>query len=103
MDTLKIPELLPDVDQTYRPEGWYNGLESVVEKILITAGGNELIRDDVVEIGEIIEKVHSRTTLLVDARGVHDEPLADYSAGEARVGELPPIIKEWLGEGFTMK
>jgi len=103
MNTLKTPGLLPYIDQTYRPEGWYEGLEGVVDRIAVSAGGNECFRDDIVEVAEAIKEVHPRTTLLVDARGIHDEPLADYSAGERRVGELTPIIKNWFKEGFTAK
>jgi len=103
MSTVKKPGLLPYVDQSYRPDGWYEGLERVVERILVTAGGNECLKDDIVEVSEAIRVMHPRTTLLVDARGVHDEPLADYGAGETRVGELTPVIKEWIKECFNAK
>jgi len=100
LSTIKTPELLPYVDQSYRPEGWYEGLDGIVERILVTAGGNECLKDDIVGVAEAIGKVHRRTRLLVDARGMHDEPLADYTAGETRVGELTPVIMKWFAESF---
>jgi len=101
LSTIKtVPELLPFLDQSYHLEGWYDGLDGVVERILITAGGHECLKDDIVEVAEAIGKAHSKTRLLVDAKGMHDEPLADYTAGETRVGDLTPVIMEWFTESF---
>ena len=34
------------------PEGWWNGLKDVVEEILITGGGDEILVDPIKELGK---------------------------------------------------
>jgi len=40
------------IDSRLAPSGWFASLDTIIEKILITAGGKECMRDDIVKFEE---------------------------------------------------
>jgi len=93
-------KLLPYIDRYVAPEGWYNGLDSTVESVLITSGGKESLRDDIVQFSEIFSKSHPKTKLYVDKIGLHVDPYLDFFAGEKKLCETTPIIISWVRDIF---
>ncbi|KAH9476808.1 Acetyl-hydrolase [Psilocybe cubensis] len=94
--------ILPYIDAASAPPGWYSNAESIVDRVLITGGGKECIRDDIVEFGEAFCKEHSGAQLVIDEYGVHDDPFYDFLVGEKKLSELTPKILQWLAEGFKL-
>ena len=98
----RVPDdLLPYLDTYFTDEGWYNGIEGTVENILVTAGGAECLRDDIIRFSKKLSAVHSRTKLIVDEFGVHNDPFFDFFAGQNGGAELTPYIIQWLVERFN--
>lgn len=94
-------EGLPYIDASHAPPRWYENVDGVVDRVLITAGGHECLRDDIVEFADAFCKTHSgRAELVVDAFGVHDDPFNDFMLGEKVFAELTPTIVQWFIDGF---
>ncbi|KAF7326647.1 Abhydrolase-3 domain-containing protein [Mycena venus] len=88
-------------DAVRAPEGWYKGIDGLVERVLVTAGGAELLRDDIVVVGEMLKKYHANTELVVQKDGLHEDMFLDFVLGEKKLGSLTPLTVEWLAAGFT--
>ncbi|KAL0952537.1 hypothetical protein HGRIS_006796 [Hohenbuehelia grisea] len=90
------------VEAVHAPEAWFDGMERVVERVLITAGGAECLRDDIVRFGEMLKKHHPKVDLVVQNRGVHNDMFMDFLAGlpEDQLGELTPMFIQWFAEGY---
>lgn len=100
-----LPRVL-EADRPYReavhaPEGWFNDADKLVDRVLITAGGAELMRDDIVAFGETLKKHHADTQVVVQQGGVHDDMFLDFMVNEKKLGSLTPLAVEWLAAGFT--
>jgi len=97
---------VPDTDRAFAepvkaPEWWFDGVDRLVERVLVTAGGAECLQDDIVAVGEAIKKHHPNTEVVVQAGGLHEDPFLDFIVGESELGSLTPLIVEWLAAGFT--
>ncbi|TFK59379.1 alpha/beta-hydrolase [Pluteus cervinus] len=84
------------------PASWFQGISSVVSRVLITAGGVELLKNDIEEFNDLFSKHHERTEFVIQEGGVHDDPVNDFAfaGSNPKVGDLTPIIIDWLGDGF---
>ncbi|RXW22054.1 hypothetical protein EST38_g3797 [Candolleomyces aberdarensis] len=88
----------PHFDFTTTPKEWFKGLDGVVDRILITVGEKELLRDDILEVarGKVAE-YHPDTTIILQEFGVHDDVFYDAAAGlDPLTTKLTLEILEWL-------
>ncbi|KAJ7630080.1 Alpha/Beta hydrolase protein [Mycena polygramma] len=97
---------VPEADRAFveavrAPEGWFHGVDGLAEHVLITAGGAELLRDDIVVFGEAFKKQHLNTKLVVQKNGLHEDMFLDFVLNEKKLSTLTPLIVEWLATGFT--
>ncbi|KAJ6578882.1 Alpha/Beta hydrolase protein [Mycena vulgaris] len=97
---------VPEADRAFAepvraPAGWFEGMERVVERVLVTAGGAECLRDDIVSLGETLKKHHANTELVVQPGGLHEDMFVDFLVNEKKLGTLTPLTVEWLAAGFT--
>lgn len=85
------------------PDSWFSGLDSLVDRILITAGGDEILVDDIVRFSQTLAKTKSNLTFVVQEEGVHDGPFVDYLSGQSYDDpkSLYPVIVRWLRAGIT--
>lgn len=86
----------------YAPDGWFEGLDSVVERMLVTAGDAELMRDDILQFSDILSKHKSQYTFILQPGGLHDDPILDFMAG-VPLDQLTPLTSkavEWLAAGI---
>ncbi|KAF7326959.1 Abhydrolase-3 domain-containing protein [Mycena venus] len=89
------------VEAMHAPEGWFEGVDSLVERVLVTTGSAELLRDDIAVFGEMFKKHHTDTELVVQKDGLHEDMFLDFVLSEQKVGSLTPLTVEWLAAGFT--
>lgn len=96
-----VPESkLPYADVANAPKGWFLGVEKLVERILITTGSSECLRDADKRLFEShLNGCHSNVQFVVQEGGVHDDPLFDFVLNE-KVGKLTPIILDWFADGY---
>ncbi|KAJ3506309.1 hypothetical protein NLJ89_g6940 [Agrocybe chaxingu] len=103
LDRVREEKDLKYIDAHYAPGRWYDGVGNIVDKVLITAGGAESLRDDIVRFADRFGKAHGDTKVVVDKFGVHNDPFLDFYAGETKqLSELTPIILEWIKEVFEI-
>ncbi|KAJ7677583.1 Alpha/Beta hydrolase protein [Mycena olivaceomarginata] len=96
---------VPDADRPFieavrAPAGWFQGADALVERVLITAGGAELMKDDIVVFAETFKKHHACAELVVQKDGLHEDMYIDFMVKEKKVGSLTPLTVEWLAAGF---
>lgn len=86
----------------YAPDGWFEGLDTVVERLLVTAGEEELMRDDILQFSDILTKHKSQYTFILQPGGLHDDPILDFMA-KVPLDQLSPLTSkavEWLAAGI---
>lgn len=79
---------------------WFEGVDKKVKRMLITAGGAECLREDILKFGRKISKHHRNTRIEILAHGVHDHPLWEFMSGKVDTGPFLPIIVDWYFKGF---
>ncbi|PPQ72325.1 hypothetical protein CVT24_004544 [Panaeolus cyanescens] len=95
--------LYPYLTHAGMRKDWWDGLEQRVGRVLVSAGEFEVMRDDIVEFGRVLGRVHRDVEVMVVEGGVHDDPMFDFLYGdevekEAR-RELKRIVK-WTRDVF---
>ena len=97
-----VPEsFYPYMDMSSAPDNWYDGLQNIVDRILITGGGDEVLKDEIHSLSEKISAYHSNTKLVIQVGGIHNDPYFDFFAKEKVQSKLTPILIDWLMEGFS--
>ncbi|KAJ6630112.1 Alpha/Beta hydrolase protein [Mycena sp. CBHHK59/15] len=97
-----IPEAdRPFAEAAKAPEGWFKGVDRLVDRVLVTAGGAEILRDDIVYFGDSFKKHHPNTELVVQKDGLHEDMYLDFLVKEKKLGSLTPLTVEWLAAGFA--
>lgn len=96
---------VPDSHRAYAeaakaPESWFKGIDTLVDRILITGGEAECLRDDITQFADSLGKLHPAMTLVIQKHGVHNDPYFDFMAKESKLGELTPLVVSWLAAGF---
>ncbi|KAF8154250.1 Alpha/Beta hydrolase protein [Crassisporium funariophilum] len=98
---VKDEAALPYLDTYFAPAGWYDGFEKVVDRVLITTGGAECLRDDIAVFAEKFCSINKQAKFVMDKVGVHNDPMYDFLAGETRLSELTPMVVQWFIKGFS--
>jgi len=82
------------------PEVWFKGVDKVVDRVLITAGDAECLRDDIVVFAKQFCKYHEKAQFVLQQHGIHNDPYFDFFTKESKLGELTPLILAWAAAGF---
>ena len=82
------------------PDSWFEGVDKFVERVLISAGDHECLRDDTRGFANRFIMHHGKTHFIVQENGVHNDPFYDFLVGERKPSELTLAILGWLLEGF---
>ncbi|KAF8994010.1 Alpha/Beta hydrolase protein [Cyathus striatus] len=77
------------------PPKWFSGMKEVVERMFITAGGSEVLRDDIGLLCETLSKVHPAVIFEMEENGVHNESIFGMMVGSTKSRVLGMIV-EWL-------
>ncbi|KAF8903377.1 Alpha/Beta hydrolase protein [Gymnopilus junonius] len=93
----------PYAEADAAPDGWFDGLDNVVDRILVTVGEKESFRDDILHFSQNISKIKSQFTFIIQDGAVHDDPMLDFliKSPEDQLGSLTPQIVKWLSEGIN--
>ncbi|SJL02429.1 uncharacterized protein ARMOST_05756 [Armillaria ostoyae] len=94
---------LPFIEPAKAPEAWFSGMDKLVERILITSGGAECMHEAHNYFHERhLKDYHSNVQYVVQKDGVHDEVLHEFALYNRPVGELAPLIVNWIATGFHL-
>lgn len=93
-------EQRPYLEASRTPEAWFENLSTVVDRVLITAGDAEALRDTIITFADRICKQHPRAEFVLQKYGVHIDPYFDFFTKEKKLGEVTPRIVEWFENGF---
>ncbi|KAJ7460560.1 Alpha/Beta hydrolase protein [Mycena latifolia] len=80
---------------------WFAGVEGQVERVLVTVGEAECLRDDIVGFAEGLKGCHRDVKLVVQKGGLHVDMYLDFLVGEKKLGRLTGLLVEWLAAGFA--
>lgn len=82
------------------PDWWFKGVDKLVTNVLITAGGNECLKDNIEVVAKRFCKFHNRATFIVQDGGTHNDPYYDFLARESKLCTLTALIETWLLDRF---
>ncbi|KAJ6498432.1 Alpha/Beta hydrolase protein [Mycena vitilis] len=78
------------------PVEWFAGVDKLVDRAIITAGGSECMRDDIIALGEGLKRHHRNVEVVVQEGGFHEDMFLDFLVGEKKLGMLTPLIVDRL-------
>ena len=82
------------------PPKWLEGVDGLVKRVLISAGGVECLRDEIIKYQDRIQEHHRDVTFILQANGIHDDPHWDFMTNEKDLGELTPQILDWFDKNL---
>ncbi|PBK66937.1 alpha/beta-hydrolase [Armillaria solidipes] len=99
---LDLPDsALPFIEPAKAHEAWFSDIDRLAEHILITSGGAECMHEAHNYFHERhLKDYHSNGQYVVQKDGVHDEVLHEFALYNRPVGELAPLIVNWIATGF---
>ncbi|KAL0564471.1 hypothetical protein V5O48_017573 [Marasmius crinis-equi] len=87
----------------YADDKWFDGVDKIAKRILVTTGDAEKLMDDAVGIHDRLsrEGVEGRpeVKLFIQAEGVHDDALVEFGAGGTSLTHGGMVMVEWLKAG----
>ncbi|KAJ6533223.1 Alpha/Beta hydrolase protein [Mycena capillaripes] len=94
---------VPDAHRTYVQVadvqlGWFSGIHNVANRILITAGRNEVLQDSIQRLAEVIQGEQGDVQLVMQTGGVHCDPIFDVAAKSTAPHAVQNKIIDWLAE-----
>jgi acetyl esterase/lipase len=91
-------EYLGYIQANSASDDWWKGVDAFVDRVLITAGRDECLRDEIIRFSTVFEKFHPQVNMH-EHDGIHDDPLFAVELGESAGGATDTII-DWLQTGF---
>ena len=78
---------------------WFQHAPRVIERFLVTAGGYELLRDDILAFATKHLSSCKDVTVILQEQGVHAEPVLNLTKG-IKDQEIVSSILKWFKTGF---
>ena len=91
---------LPYLEPSSAPDSWFKSVDTVVERVLITAGSAECLRDSIEVFAKQICSIHDGATFRMLENGVHNEPYFEFICKKVEFWNITPQILEWFATGF---
>ena len=91
---------LPYIEPIRAPETWFKSMNIAVDRVLITAGSAECLRDPIEVLAKQICHDHDGATFWMQENGVHIDPFLDFFLEKVKIGTLTQSILEWFATGF---
>ncbi|PFH50201.1 hypothetical protein AMATHDRAFT_61538 [Amanita thiersii Skay4041] len=91
---------IPDVYTPYiqalkAPHTWFRGVDQVVDRVLMTTGDLDLLKDTITEFEPLFRTHHPHVELTIQRNGIHDGPFFDSQSSEIALSSL-----RWFANGF---
>jgi acetyl esterase/lipase len=94
------------------PDDWFKGISTLTDRLLISAGDAECLRDDIVIMAKRLEVAWMESNgdspvrrenfqFILQEHGVHDDPHLDFLLGSKSTSSISGTIVDWVGKGFT--
>ena len=96
-------EAMPYLEPNSAPPMWLNEVDRCVKRVLISAGGVECLRDEIIKYQDRFKEYHKDVTFILQANGIHNDPYWDFATYEKDLGELTPQILDWLDANCTKR
>jgi acetyl esterase/lipase len=97
------PELRHHLEPGVAPRGWWNGLERVFSRVLVTAGEHEALIDQIqAAAAAITEDGVKDTMVFVLPRGVHEDFILAFMSGEGGIGDDYKLTVSWVSETLKL-
>ena len=96
-------EAIPYLNPNRAPAMWLSGVDRYVKRVLITAGGVECLRDEIIKYQDSFKEHHKDVTFILQENGIHNDPHWDFATQEKDLGKLTPQILDWLDENCTKR
>jgi len=93
--------VIPYLEPNSAPVGWLDGVDKHVKRLLISAGAVEALRGEIAKYAAVITKYHKDVTFIVQENGAHNDPYNDFLVGEKDLGNLTPLVLEWMDQTFS--
>ncbi|KAI9786493.1 MAG: hypothetical protein M1839_006953 [Geoglossum umbratile] len=81
------------------PPNWWSTL--TVDEILVVAGRDELLVDDIREFAKKLEASHDTTTTVITVNEAHAQPIMDKLFGYTADGEQARAVKTWVSSRLS--
>lgn len=82
-------------------EEWWNGLSTVVSRVYLTGGGEELFCDHIIQFGKVLKGLHGLDTQVhIDGVEAHDRAYMDFETGAPLSGTTIRLI-DWVVDNIT--
>jgi len=94
-------ESIPYLEPNSAPPKWLSGVDQCVRRVLVSAGGVECLRDEIIKYQDTLKEHHKDVTFILQSNGIHNDPYWDFATQEKDLGELTPRILDWLDENCT--
>ncbi|KAI0265812.1 alpha/beta-hydrolase [Gloeopeniophorella convolvens] len=94
------PELRDYVEPGTAPASWFEGLDRVYGRVLVTAGENEALFDQIIDLKGKLEQHVRDTSTFVEPGGVHMNAMDAFWVGEGRSGQDFYKMVSWISETF---
>lgn len=87
------------------PVEWWNGLTTAVQKVFLTTGQCEILKDDIIAFGEKLQTLEELNRVeglkvFIGENEIHDAPLDDFSFGRGFSGSTK-MFAQWATEAFN--
>ncbi|THU95609.1 alpha/beta-hydrolase [Dendrothele bispora CBS 962.96] len=93
------PEQICYLEALKASESWFNGLDQIVEKVIITCGDAECMFEEITAFEKKLSRHLKATKLLVLKNGVHIEPCVDFYLKE-EPNKATIEVMEWFAQGY---
>ncbi|KAK2460374.1 hypothetical protein APHAL10511_007539 [Amanita phalloides] len=89
----------PYVQALKAPDSWFQGIDDVVDRLLITTGDIDCLRDMIIDFKPKIEGYHPDVRFIMQKDGVHNGPFFDFVTGIPDLSRTTLNILEWCASG----
>lgn len=90
----------PYIQPLKAPNTWFQDIPKAVDRIYITSGELDLLRDQGIEFKSMLERHHKDIKYVIQSNGVHDGPLLEFASSTPHVSQVTIDIVEWFASGF---
>ncbi len=93
---------IPYADALRADKDWFDGLHGVINRVLVTSGQWECLRDAQIELYEkYLLPVHDDVQFMLQENGVHDDFILEFDAARReKYSEFLGKVVEWVSQTF---